>query len=757
MNSITPGSSNKTNHRRTIGYMTNGVFGSGGRGGYHFSLWKGIQEAARAHDVNVVCFIGGSYRISPSYEYEYQRSNVFDLISSDHLDGLIVSSATLISTISSEELCRYSSHFGRQCVVSIGIQLANYPSLFVENYTGARQVVDHLIEVHGYRRIAYIQGPLENEDARIRCQAYLDSLQAHGILVDPDLILQGDFTRATGESGALRLLDEARLPVEALVAGNDNMALGAIASLRSRGLVVPGQLAVVGFDDIPDASLSFPALTTVRQPTYELGKRAVELLLGHLELDEMPSGDALPTSAVIRSSCGCSMQLAPSRPVDTEVGRGTHKGGPPDRKTLIKKMVDTLGCTPSQRRQAAQKAGELLDAILKVMEPGDPSDSHLKNLALLMNTAMEKDPLRPWHRAIAILMRSLWSENNSVKWQNIWQLSSEMAWFSQSFVRLEEQNHDEKQSELFRRISQALVTTFNLTDLMGTIWRLLPRLGIEGCWVFLYEQPGISSSTIRLKLAYNRAGKIDLPAEGLLYPVHWFLPEDMMNNDGSFEVFVNSLFYGDNNFGYVIFEMVEPDQKILDMITSQISTALQGTTVINQLQIMQAEFRRQANTDLLTGIYNRRMLYTLGEPAFELARRHKQALSVAMIDVDNFKRVNDGFGHAAGDEVLSALSSIISSQIRGGDIFGRFGGEEFLIILPETPGDGAALFVERVRKSIENHVFGGGKEAISLTISIGLATLVHQQDQTIDALIARADKALYQAKDAGKNRVAIID
>jgi diguanylate cyclase (GGDEF)-like protein len=438
-------------------------------------------------------------------------------------------------------------------------------------------------------------------------------------------------------------------------------------------------------------------------------------------------------------------------------GRVTQKGLAANRKTLIKKMVDALGCAPSQRPQVEEQARKLLDTILKVVEPGEAQAGSQKSLAPLMDAIMGKNPPLPWHRAISIVARCYWSVSNSANWQSVWQVSSEMAWFSHSFVRLEEQNHDENQSELFRRISQALVTTFNLPELLESIWQLLPRLGIAGCWVFLYEEPGAPSPTIRLKLAYNRAGKIDLPTEGLIYPAHWFLPEDMMSNTGSFEVFVNSLFYGDMNFGFAIFEMDEPDQKILDMITSQISTALQGTTVINKLKLMQAEFHRQANADPLTGIYNRRMLYTLGEPAFELARRHKQELSVAMIDVDNFKRVNDEFGHAAGDDVLSALSRVISSQIRMGDIFGRFGGEEFLVILPETPGEGAALFVERVRKSIEEHAFGNGKEEINLTISIGLATLAHQQDLTIDALIAKADKALYQAKSAGKNRVAIID
>ncbi len=751
-----PESSARSKHRYTIGYMTNAIYGGGGKGGYHFSLWKGIQETARAQDVNVVCFIGGTFRISPLYEYEFQGNNIFDLISSEHIDGLIVSSAILGAAIGMEELGRYLSHFSQHPIVSIGAALENSTGLFVDNHSGAKEIVDHLIEEHGYRRIAYIQGPKGNIEATVRYQAYLDSLKEHSIPVDPALVILGEFIRSSGEDAVARWLNEKKYDIEAVVGANDNMALGAISAFRSRGLIVPDQVAVVGFDDIPDAIMSFPALTTVHQPIYELGKKAVELLIEGLEGRKLPSREMLQTSVVVRNSCGCYMQLAPSLTLKTAIGSDEYNAATPSRETLIKMMVDALGCTPSQREQAEQRAGQLLEIILDVVEPDQQVDKSRDELGLILNAVMEKGPLLPWHRAISVLSQSLWTSNEGSRWHAILQLSSEIAWFSQSYVRFEEHTQDERQSELFRVINQALVTTFNLPDLMETIWRLLPWLGIEGCWLFLYDQPGKSSRTTRLKMGYNRSGKIDLPEEGQLYPARWYLPDEMVASHQSFEVIVNSLYYGETNFGFVVFHVDEPDQKMLDMIASQISTALQGTKVVNDLQSMEAEFRRQANTDPLTGIYNRRMLYSLGEPAFELARKHKLPLCLAMIDVDHFKTVNDRFGHAVGDQVLYSLSGFIKSQTRGSDIFGRFGGEEFVIILPETLLEGAIFFVERVRKSIEDHLITVGELSISLTVSIGLAILVHDQDQMIDHLIDKADKALYLAKQAGRNQVAIF-
>ncbi len=747
---------NPTHPRRTIGYMTDGIYGGGGKGGYHYALWKGIQETARAQDVNVVCFIGGSFRISPSYNIEYQRNNVFELIASDPIEGLIVSSAALTSTISMQEFQRYVSTFNRRPMVSIGLQLENSPSLFVDNRTGAVEIVDHLIEAHGCRRIAYIRGTQANVDAAVRYQAYLDSLAAHGIPFDPDLVFSGDFNRLSGEAAVMRLLEDPGKKIEAIVAANDNMALGAISALRSRGVLVPDQIAVVGFDDIADAEMSYPPLTTVRQPIYELGERAVELLLESLNGGEIQPRASLPTRVAIRNSCGCSLRPSPSFPASAGRADAALHDASPDRQTLITHMVDALACSPAQRLAAERHAGQLLDAVTATLDlAADQFAANLNQLSLTMNALMEEGPLLPWHRAISVLSASQPHPAADSRWQAVWQLSSEIAWFSQSFERLQEHYQDEKQSELLRSISQALVTTFNLPDLMETIWQLLPRLGIQGCWIFLFEQPGLPSQTTRLKLAYNRSGKVDLPAEGQVYLARWLVPEDMLNADRSFEVIVNSLYFGETKFGFAIFEMDEPDPKILDMITSQISTALQGTRVVNDLQRMEAEFRAQANTDPLTGIYNRRMLYTLGEPAFMLARRHNLPLSVAMIDIDNFKRVNDQYGHAVGDQVLCSLCEFLKAHIRGADIFGRFGGEEFLIILPETSAEGALLFVDRIRKTIYENPIVVGVLTIDLTVSIGLVSLNPTQDQIIDHLIDKADKALYKAKQAGKNQVGV--
>jgi diguanylate cyclase (GGDEF)-like protein len=288
---------------------------------------------------------------------------------------------------------------------------------------------------------------------------------------------------------------------------------------------------------------------------------------------------------------------------------------------------------------------------------------------------------------------------------------------------------------------------------MDTAWRTLPLLGMRGCWIALFDETGGDKQRVRLRLAYDQDGRTDLSDQGRIFPVDMLLPDEILGANRTFDLIVNSLYFGDTFFGYIIFEIDQPDQKIIEMITSQVGTALQGAKVVNEIQNMQIEFRRQANTDPLTEIYNRRALYTLAEPCFQLARRHNLPFSVAMIDLDNFKRVNDVYGHSVGDQLLHDLSAFIKAQIRGSDIFGRFGGEEFLLILPQTPLDRAIFLIERIRKSIDEHCFDIGLQKIPLTISAGVAALDPEQDHLIDQLINNADRALYRAKGSGKNCV----
>ena len=163
--------------------------------------------------------------------------------------------------------------------------------------------------------------------------------------------------------------------------------------------------------------------------------------------------------------------------------------------------------------------------------------------------------------------------------------------------------------------------------------------------------------------------------------------------------------------------------------------------------------------DGLTGMYNHVYMQELLETEIQRAIRHGHTLSVLMFDIDYFKKVNDEFGHQAGDEVLKKIATVVTKTIRTNDLAARYGGEEFLLIFPETGSEGAIQLAERLRKNIENMkvvIPGNGK--IRITISIGLVSCDARYDHyTKEHIITVVDEALYLSKGEGRNRITAIE
>ncbi len=156
--------------------------------------------------------------------------------------------------------------------------------------------------------------------------------------------------------------------------------------------------------------------------------------------------------------------------------------------------------------------------------------------------------------------------------------------------------------------------------------------------------------------------------------------------------------------------------------------------------------------DALTTLYNRRKIFILLTQEINRAKRQKLLLSIVMFDIDNFKIINDTYGHQAGDKVLQSISKVFIKQSRDYESIGRYGGEEFLGILPNTDISGAFKMADRLRVSIKNHIIDiGGNQKISIQISLGVSQLV--QSDSSETLVQRADSALYKAKETGRDKV----
>ena len=183
-----------------------------------------------------------------------------------------------------------------------------------------------------------------------------------------------------------------------------------------------------------------------------------------------------------------------------------------------------------------------------------------------------------------------------------------------------------------------------------------------------------------------------------------------------------------------------------------VADVTERTRAALEVQALQAELREQATHDALTGLYNRRYLEDTLSRELILARRKGHPVSIVMGDIDHFKAVNDRYGHLGGDEVLRSFGDLMKRHVRGSDIYCRYGGEEFLLVLPEMRKEDAFQRAEQLRSALAAAPVVHGTSSIAVTASFGIATFPCD-GRSSDELISSADRALYEAKAAGRNRV----
>jgi DNA-binding LacI/PurR family transcriptional regulator len=338
-----------------------GLFNDILNGGYPLEVLRGAADAAEARDADLICLPGGV--LGDPDGFQAQHNVLYDLVNTESVDSLLVASGLLGNYVGYPELVAFCDRYRSLPMISIGLMMDGIPSISVDNYTGMHEAVVHLIKVHGYRRIAFIRGREGHQEADERYRAYTDALAEHGLSFDPDLVVIGDFRVPTGREAISLLLNQRKAEFDAVMAANDNMALGALAALEERGIQVPYDVAITGFDDIEETRFAMAPLTTVRQPTRELGRKAVEMALALLAGETVPERVSLPTQVVVRQSCGCSdpeVTQAAAGPV-TAIGETFEAIPAGQRNDVLAEVKQAVG-TPAESLDS-DRVEQLLDAF----------------------------------------------------------------------------------------------------------------------------------------------------------------------------------------------------------------------------------------------------------------------------------------------------------------------------------------------------------------------------------------------------------
>lgn len=304
---------------------------------YHIEIIESAIRVAERRGARTLIVPGGA--LDERGRPDKSRGFIFKYLDHARLDGLMLLGGALSNYCGIEGFDHFYRSLPRLPAVVVGLDTPAAMCVAVNNHHGISQVVDHLVQKHKRRKIAYVDGPVGSAEAKIRRQAYLDSVKRHRLPVDQRYLIPGGLAREHGIDAVVTLFEDRHLEAEldAIVCVNDDTALGVLEELRRRAVAVPDRIAVVGFDDAPHAHTAVPPLTTVSQRVYEQAELAMNRLLDGIVQGTQLSRDELLPDFIARQSCGCEPKM--SNDSSSWRGNTTSGAGLSEEKSAI---VDSI-------------------------------------------------------------------------------------------------------------------------------------------------------------------------------------------------------------------------------------------------------------------------------------------------------------------------------------------------------------------------------------------------------------------------------
>jgi len=511
---------------------------------------------------------------------------VDDLVNAENLDGLVIWGGALAQIVGFEEARATFERYRPLPMVSVALALEGIPSVLVDNYQGMRGAVVHLIEVHGHRRIAFIRGPEGFSEAEERYRAYTDVLAECGLPFDPDLVASGNFLPPSGAAAMRLLLDERKADFDAVVTANDHMAVGVYEELEARGLHVPHDMAVAGLDDRLEATVLTPPLTTVRYSFYDQGRQAAEVLFAQMEGKGVQERMIRPMELIVRQSCGCLPQAVEQ----ATVGPVTVTGEPFEatlaarRERILSDMVQAV--EGSAAGLDPRWAEQLLDAFAAELK-GESPGTLLRALDdILRQVVAAGGDVVAWQGMLSALRRHvlpcLGDVETLSRAEDLWGQSRIMIGGTEQWARASQSFQEGQQAQTLREIGQALITTFDVTELVDGMARELPQLGILSCYLSLYEGQEVPAERSRLILAYDEKGRVELEAGGRRFLSRQLAPAGLLPHGKRYTMMVEPLYFQEDRLGVVLFEVGPQEGSVYETLRGQISSALKGALLLQE-------------------------------------------------------------------------------------------------------------------------------------------------------------------------------
>jgi len=706
---------------------------------YQNYLKNGIDRYAFAHDIDTVYFGIGCLRRNIPFEVAQER--LLDLIDPDGFDGLLIATSPLMNVNSPDQIRDRLARFADFPKVSIGPAVWDEPTVTVDGIPGLRDLIFHLLRDHGYRELAYVGGPASNPEAQQRLGAYRDCLRECGIVPEPSWEYVGNFQPQSGVAAVSELFDARGLRPRAVVCANDFMAIGVWDALRARGLAVPADVAVCGFDDLQFSTRVALRFSTVRQPFDKQAYLAAERLHALIS-GGSPESVVIPSEVRLKRSCGCVDfgQSDRSAPLD-DLGR--FGSAFETFASLIEAKVAAPGPKRSWKPAMDEVSGNWLRLVSGALSEG----------IRLVDAQRALDSLRPRLRAANPVSRSIADQARA------------LATFDRELM------NEYGQSQVI----QSYFESYAITTLGWAIDRFFTDLSSDADVAALRQrlaalarECGASALRVYLFRDYRAAGG------GL--PVVYDIDESAAAcADHSIPrvkggLAVCAIANGIDLLGYVavsdgianlpVYQLIQNRfnvgfrDDILRTETRDINRRLEREIaereeIQRRLSEALSQVERLSIEDELTGLHNRRGFLTLAEQEVKLLRRQNNPFVILFADLDGLKRINDTWGHRDGDLAIVTAAQALRGALRDSDLIARLGGDEFTALVCDADDLSVIGIKERIEREIER-LGVELRRPWRLSMSVGFYSCGEGDDRDVAGMLERADAELYRVKQARK-------
>ncbi len=572
-----------------------GIFLRGGDYTYQNEIVLGAHYECQERGVDLYCFAGGVIDTPDA------RNLVYDLVGAGDLDGVILVAGTMGSEDAPEIETLFKRFAGLPMCV-IGTPRLGIASLGVDNQSGIRELTEHLIKKHQRRRIAFVAGP--NHESKRRLMGYREALLGNGLPFDESLVIAGDFTPPSGARAVAALFDGGG-GCDAIVAANDWMAIGALDALNARGLRVPEDVALIGFDDVEQARFVNPPLTTVRQPPRQLGVRAVRRVLDIADGQTDTSTGLLPTATIIRQSCGCTspkpdLELdVPSADESLLSALGNHRASWIRAVAAAAPLLDEVFDDPAL---IPNVPALLVDALLRDLQYGT-EHSFVMAVDGLVRQSEQLSNIGSWHHTISKLRcEAVTSLSGSVRAWLRAETVFEQAHISISALAEHAQARRRLEKETLTRgledLSVAVRTALDLPALRAALVRHLPELRIPSLFIASHAgRPG-PDDYAELIFAYDDENQSEPAGPDRPFRVGEVVPPDL-RPPWRHSVMVQPLFFDDQPLGFCVMEIGARDGSVFKTVPELISTAIKAIQLASAL-VEEATRRQRAERDRMS-------------------------------------------------------------------------------------------------------------------------------------------------------------